>query len=457
MKTIAGRGSLSRRVVSSLAALLAPRELPVALSLSVLAVVVATALRWALGRYEPGLLPFGLYYPAVIYAAVVGGLLTGILAVLASTGIALWLFVGNALVSPGALSINVALFVVSSALLVAVGAVLRDLRIERGEVESVFNAVRDAALDGIIMFDAIRDEHGKVVDFRRIYMNAAAERMVGPARLLVGQRYLESSPTVNRDDLFQHYVEVIQTGIPAEDEFRLEAGKRWIYNLATRVGPDRLAVAFRDVTTTRATIERQKFLMRELNHRVKNVLTSVLSLARQTSLDTTAREYREALTARVTAMARAHDLLMTESWEGARLADIVNQTLAPYDRVSAQGPAVSIAPDLALGINMALHELATNAVKYGALSVPEGQVEIRWWLKDGEPGAVEMRWREFDGPPVSQPRQQGFGSRLLTRGFVTEGRHAELHFHADGLECLFRFDTSLLDPDEPLPGSDIHL
>lgn len=449
MTGLVHRRSLSRRAMASMAALLAPRSLWPGLWLAVLVVAAATGVRWGLGHIDQGLVPFGLYFPAVIYASVVGGLIPGLAAVALSGLLATWLFLPAGIAAGASPWLNVGLFEVSGFILVVVGALLRDLRLERVETDRIFSAVREVALDGIILFEAIRDEAGTIVDFRRIHMNAAAEGIVGPARMLVGERYLETSPTLNREQLFRRYIEVMETGIPAEDEFRLEAGRRWIYNLAMRADSERLAIAFRDVTAARATIERQKFLMRELNHRVKNVLTSVLSLARQTSTAGSAVAYREALTSRITAMARAHDLLMTESWEGARLTDIVSQTLAPYDRVSADGPPVSIPPDLALGINMALHELATNAVKYGALSVPDGHVEVRWALVERDGTAVDLRWRERDGPPVAQPMQQGFGSRLLTRGFAAEGRKAHLHFGIDGLECTLRFDCLPPEPDEP--------
>lgn len=408
--------------------------------------LAAALVRWAMGSAVPAGAPFAFFFPAVLLAALAGGAGPGLASLVLSALLAEALFLGGsagpALSSPSLL----VLFAVPAAMLVAVGAALRSLHGTRQEMATVFNAVQELALDGVVIFRAIRDEAGAIVDFERIYMNSAAERVLGSAAMLVGRRYLATSPTAQRDRLFARYIEVMSTGIPAEDEFRFEAGGRWIYNVAARIDGDRLAITFRDITHLRETINQQKFLMRELNHRVKNVLTSVLSLTRQTASDQGIAAYREALTARISAMARAHDLLMTESWESARLADIVAQTLAPYDRIFARGPSVAVTADLALNINMVLHELATNAAKYGALSDPEGHVDIRWDIP--ERGRAALTWQECNGPPVTTPTRRGFGSRILMRGFNTDTRHAELNYAPDGFECRLTFEVQCDDGEE---------
>ncbi len=422
---------------------LAPRPTAVGYAFAVAVVISAALLRLALGFLETFIVPFAVFYPAVLLAALAGGAGPGLLATILSATLASWLFMGGDTGFPAidthVAQANLLLFAVSAALLVAVGSALRSAHAARVEMAKVFSAVQELALDGVVIFRAVRDGAGALVDFERIYMNTAAERVLGSAELLIGRRYLDTSPTSQRDRLFRRYLAVMETGIPAEDEFRFESGNRWIYNVAARIDDDRLAITFRDITTLRETITQQKFLMRELNHRVKNVLTSVLSLARQTATDQGIAGYREALTARISAMARAHDLLMTESWESARLADIVAQTLAPYDRIFARGPAVAVTADLALNINMVLHELATNAAKYGALSDQEGHVEIRWELT--ATGAASLVWREYGGPPVSPPTRKGFGSRILMRGFNSDTRRAELDFAPDGLRCTLVFEV----------------
>lgn len=423
--------------------MLAPRPVLVGYAVAVAVVAGAALLRFALSFLETAIVPFAVFYPAVLLAALAGGAGPGLLATILSATLASSLFMGGETGFPAFPSriaeANLLLFALSAAMIVAAGTALRSAHAARAEMARVFSAVQELALDGVVIFRAIRDSAGVVVDFERVYMNRAAERVLGSAKLMIGRRYLETSPTSQRDRLFRRYLDVMETGIPAEDEFRFESGNRWIYNVAARVDDDRLAITFRDITTLRETINQQKFLMRELNHRVKNVLTSVLSLARQTASDEGVANYREALTARISAMARAHDLLMTESWETARLADIVTQTLAPYDRIFAHGPSLAVTAELALNINMVLHELATNAVKYGALSDPEGHVEIRWDL--ATPERVCLVWRECDGPPVSPPKRKGFGSRILLRGFNSDTRRAELKYERTGVECILAFEV----------------
>lgn len=437
--------------------LLAPRTAAVGYAVAVAAVLAAALLRWALGFLETSIVPFAVFYPAVLLAALAGGTGPGLLATVLAGVLASWFFMGSGMGFPAfpssAMASNLLLFSLSATMIAAVGAALRAAHASRTEMAKVFSAVQELALDGVVIFRAIRDASGAIEDLERIYMNTAAERVLGSAKLLLGRRYLETSPTAQRDRLFKRYLDVMETGIPAEDEFRFETGRRWIFNVAARIDDDRLAITFRDITTLRETINQQKFLMRELNHRVKNVLTSVISLARQTATDKGVADYREALTARISAMARAHDLLMRESWESARLADIVAQTLAPYDRIFAHGPPMSVTADLALNINMVLHELATNAAKYGALSDPEGHVEIRWNLT--APDMACLVWRECGGPPVSPPSRKGFGSRVLLRGFNSDARRASLDFALTGVQCTLSFEVQP-DPSsgEPAAGTD---
>ncbi|MHB2169513.1 sensor histidine kinase [Alsobacter sp. R-9] len=443
MASSGGHGWAMEQESSGLiAVLLKPRPWPMRYGIALGCCAAAVAVRWILGLAEAVIVPFAAFYPAVLVAAVSGGLGPGILASVVSGLLATTLFMGGDTGFPTFPSeiatVNLLLFLVMAMLIVLVGTALRRIHADRLEAFRVFTAVQELALDGFVIFRAVRDASGRIVDFERCHLNAAAERVLGSSKLMLGKRYLDTSPTMHRDHLFSRYVEVMQTGIPAEDEFRLEAGGRWIYNVAVRIDEERLAITFRDNTTLRETISQQRFLMRELNHRVKNVLTSVLSLARQTSIEQGPEVYRDALTARIAAMARAHDLLMTESWESARLADIVAQTLAPYDRIFADGPPLTVSADLALSINMVLHELATNAAKYGALSDPDGYVDIRWRTEGEE---ASLTWRERGGPPVEAPTRRGFGSRILTRGFNAGNRRATLAFAGEGVECTLWFEA----------------
>ena len=197
-----------------------------------------------------------------------------------------------------------------------------------------------------------------------------------------------------------------------------------------------------DVTDTRAAETRQKLLINELNHRVKNTLATVQSIAHQTLREGVAgREARERLTERLLALSAAHNVLTRENWESAELSEIAEEAVRPYDdrkarRISLEGPTSRISPSAALALSMALHELCTNALKYGALSQPKGRVAIRWTKADE---AVAMEWRETGGPKVELPSRRGFGSRLLSQGLAAElGTKAEILFEAEGLICRIR-------------------
>ena len=199
----------------------------------------------------------------------------------------------------------------------------------------------------------------------------------------------------------------------------------------------------RDRTDQRRAAENQQTLINELNHRVKNTLATVQSIATQTlRTASTAREAHEALEERLMALSRAHNVLTREAWDSAQLSEIVGQALAAYrdrqeDRIHIAGPDVRLSPRVALAISMALHELATNAVKYGALSNPGGQVLIAWTLRDASDcQRLRLLWTEQGGPAVQPPRRRGFGSRLIERSLAAElGGTATMDFAPTGVVC----------------------
>lgn len=199
----------------------------------------------------------------------------------------------------------------------------------------------------------------------------------------------------------------------------------------------------RDITDPKKAEEQRTLLINELNHRVKNTLATVQSIASQTLRNAeTAMEAKETLEGRLIALARAHDVLTRESWEGAELKDIVTQALAPYailgsDRLTISGPEVRLLPRVALALSMALQELTTNAVKYGALSNATGKVDIVWKFEPAEPGnRLHLRWQESRGPHVPAQTRQGFGSRLIERSLARElNGEVQIEFRPAGIVC----------------------
>jgi PAS domain S-box-containing protein len=237
-------------------------------------------------------------------------------------------------------------------------------------------------------------------------------------------------------------------------------GVRWFQSLgqAWFEGEDdsrravRLVCVTTDVTTRREAEERRRLLVNELNHRVKNTLATVQSLARQTGRSAAhARDFLPAFEARLLALARAHDLLTRDDWTGATVGEVARGALAPHhggSRVGLAGPPLRVGPRAAVALAMALQELATNAAKHGALSVPAGRVDVTWLSTPGAaPDASEgvLDWRETGGPAAVEPGPagpRGFGLRLLTQGLRGDlGSAAELRFVPAGLRCTIRFPT----------------
>lgn len=170
-------------------------------------------------------------------------------------------------------------------------------------------------------------------------------------------------------------------------------------------------IEVRDVSEEKRNEETRRLLMHEVDHRSRNALSIVQSLARLTRAEDI-ETYREILAGRIGALARAQTSLASRRWEGGRLADVVREeleALCPKDVVDMQGPEIALSPQQVQPISMLLHELATNANKYGACSSGGGRVSVTWSLDDA---GVTLVWRESGGPPVTAPTRQGFGSSL---------------------------------------------
>jgi two-component sensor histidine kinase len=203
--------------------------------------------------------------------------------------------------------------------------------------------------------------------------------------------------------------------------------------------------------------QRQRLLIRELHHRVKNTLANVRAMMGATarssdSVDHFVRDF----SARLISLAETHTMLTDDYWQTALLHKLLKTELRPYDtpetsRISMEGPDVALVADLAIPIGMAFHELASNSSKYGALSKPEGRLEIRWSVSSpADARMLDFSWRERAGPKVTSPKRRGFGTTLLEK-VVTVQCQAEidLKYHTDGLQFAMRLPlrhTRLVPP-----------
>ncbi|WP_165185199.1 PAS domain-containing sensor histidine kinase [Caulobacter soli] len=230
--------------------------------------------------------------------------------------------------------------------------------------------------------------------------------------------------TIGRDDRQERWISAKGRG------FFDEAGK-----------PARVVGATVDITERKKAELHLRLLVNELNHRVKNSLATIQAIAAQTfHAARSLPQAQEAFSARIVALAEAHDLLTRENWEGADLLDLLGRLEALHGgagRFTTEGGSVRLSPRMALSLSMALHELATNAVKYGALSSLEGQVRIAWTvIPGGAHPRLVLTWTETGGPPVSPPTRRGFGSRLIERGLAAElSGEAHIEFHPGGVVC----------------------
>ena len=311
--------------------------------------------------------------------------------------------------------------------------------------EERFRTVVEASPAGMVMTDG---------DGRILMINAHCERLFGYERDELIGRPIEvlvpSSARAHHPELRNQQVERPPSRLVKREvmgcrkdgrEIPLEIGVNPILTL----DGVRVIATVSDIAERKRAEAQRELLLAELNHRVKNTLAVVQGLAHQTFRNL-GGPARRAFEGRLQALATAHDLLTRSHWESTSLQQLASDTLqlrgAYRERISAAGPAVSLTPHAALAIALALHELFTNTLKYGALSAETGFVSLTWARAEGE-GKLRIVWREGGGPPVTAPAQRGFGSLLLERTLARDldGR-VELTFDPAGVVCTIDMPIS---------------
>ena len=277
--------------------------------------------------------------------------------------------------------------------------------------------------------------------------NRGAERLLGFKEAeIVGRdsRILFTPEDCAKGDPEREIENALTEGRAINERWHLrqDGSRFWGSGLMMRLngeGSRGLLKIMRDDTERHRMDRLRQLLIRELNHRVKNTLSVVQAIASQTLQSANSLElFSRAFSERLQALADAHDILARETWVSADMTEVVHAALKTWlktDRISLSGPSVRVSPKHALALSLALHELATNAVKHGALSIPTGRVSVSWQCGSD----CQLRWVERGGPLVSPPARQGFGLRILNRGLGSElGREVQLDFNAAGLTCVIQ-------------------
>lgn len=339
----------------------------------------------------------------------------------------------------------------------AVGEALRRARhdLEQGSAalrrsEEQLRTAAEAAQFGAHEYDVVHDSALRSPQFLKIL---GADEGDTTATFEAGLDFVHPD---DRDSTRQRKQQILTgAGGQYQLEYRIrrrDGQVRWVMDRGQVIRdgdgkPLRVIGVVLDITETKEAELRQYLLFDELNHRVKNTLAIVQALAQQTlRTRPDPRQFAEAFSDRLASLARAHSLLTNESWRGAALRDIVTTALEAFvdegRPVEIGGDAVMIPPTATITLSLMLHELATNAAKYGALSVAEGRVSIRWSAV-GSPSttAVDLHWQEDNGPPVSSPRDRGFGSRLLAGSARQLGAAFEVDYAPQGLRCRLSFSV----------------
>jgi PAS domain S-box-containing protein len=301
-------------------------------------------------------------------------------------------------------------------------------------VESSDDAIVSKSLDGII---ATWNRGAE-----RIFGYSAEEAIGQPITIVIPkERHHEEHEIltrVRRGERVDHFETVRQRkdGSLVDISLTVSPVKN---NEGIIVGASKIA---RDITEQKRIQEQIANLARETEHRSKNVLANVQAIVAVSQSDTV-DGLKHAIEGRIRALANVHSLFVETQWRGANLQTIAKNELAPYaaadeKRVRIYGPPLLLAPDVAQAMAMTLHELATNAAKYGALSAPDGRIDLNW-SRDG--ARLTLQWTEIGGPAVQQPTRRGFGGRIIERMIAQLNGAIRFDWRADGLVCQITFDT----------------
>jgi PAS domain S-box-containing protein len=416
---------------------------------AVILVTLAALGRWAVGEYVGLRVPFITFYPAIIVATLLGGLWPGIIATFLSSLAAWYLFLG-----PGYSwtleereLIQLLLFVVICGINLTVVALLNALVDRILAQREGMRILLESAPNGVVVVD----ERGVIK-----LVNASAEKLFGYTRsellgqaveVLVPDRQVAAHRGMREAFLQSPDTRPMGSGRDLcgrrkdGSEFAVEVG----LNPVSQNGTNAVLATVIDITERKQAQDRQKFLIKELRHRSLNLFAVIQAIAERSLVEGhTLTEAKQLFSGRLAALARAHAMLADATWEGAPLAEILKKEFAGFSKhFDFRGFDIIVNSPAAQQFALIVHELATNAIKHGALSAPSGRVSIEGRVDrlNGKPIFLFL-WKESGGPPVSAPTRKGFGSTILLDAAKQLGKYVALNFEPQGVTYELRVPLS---------------
>ena len=324
------------------------------------------------------------------------------------------------------------------------------------ESESRYRRLFESLDQGFFVIEVLFGDDDKPFDYRFLEVNPAFERNTG-LNDVVGKTMLSLAPGHDAGwfDIYGRIARAQQAERFEASAEHQRAAFHDVYAFPFGPGrPNQVGILFHDITKRKEADAERELLTHELSHRVKNTLAVVQGLANQTSREThSVEEFRLAFIGRLEALGQAHGLLLESQWQSADLRKLVEKSLHAYDigkrhDIIITGDPVLLKPKQGLGLALILHELATNAAKYGALSSARGGLRVSWTRESDAGQHLRIHWQERNGPPVLPPQKRGFGTKLIDRASQFELRgEANLHFDPDGLKAEIAFPLVWESPD----------
>lgn len=291
----------------------------------------------------------------------------------------------------------------------------KQLRVSEERYRKLFDAIDQ----GFCIVEVDLDSPDGRIDYRVVEANPAFYLKTGFPESILGQWLRKAAPGLE-EHWFETYGSVARTGEPIRFEDHSSFLGRWFEVFAFRLDEDgsKVGILFNDVSERRQQQEQTQLLVNEINHRSKNMLGVIQAIARNTAA-ADATDFIARFGERVRGLAASNDLLVRNGWRTVELDDLVRSQLGPFSdfnagRVILEGARVALSPVATRALGMALHELATNAVKYGALSNAGGRIRVAWSQEEAPEGRFRLSWVEEGGPAVSPPVRRGFGSKVTT-------------------------------------------